>query len=54
MWTAERRPGVRGIAGGTFDDPNWFRIQRHIWTRSAQSWIPIPTDAECFEKGSPT
>jgi len=54
MWTAERRPGVRGIAGGTFDDPYWFRIQRHIWTRSAQPWVAIPADVECFEKGSST
>ena len=53
-WTAERRPGTRGINGGTFDDPNWVQIVRkHIWTRSAQRWIVIPADVECFEKGSP-
>ncbi len=51
-WTMERRPGVRGIAGGTFDDPGWLRIGRHIWTRSAQPWVSIPADLECFEKGS--
>lgn len=50
-WTAERRPGMRAIAGGTFDDPNWLRIARHIWTRSAQPWVSIPTDVECFERG---
>ena len=53
-WRAERRPGTIGIAGGTFDDPNWVKIQRHIWTRSAQHWTSIPADLECFEKGSPT
>jgi hypothetical protein len=52
-WTAERRPGVRGIAAGTFDDPAWVKIQRHIWTRSAQPWISVPADVECFDKGSP-
>lgn len=53
-WTAERRPGARGINGGTFDDPDWVQIRRrHIWTRSAQSWVVIPADAECFEKGAP-
>jgi len=52
-WTAERRPGMRAIAGGTFDDPNWLRIGRHIWTRSAQPWVPIPAEVECFEKGTP-
>jgi hypothetical protein len=52
-WTVERRPGVRGIAGGSFDDPDWVRITRHIWTRSAQHWIVMPADVECLEKGSP-
>ena len=32
--TAEIRPGVRTIAAGTFDDPNWFSINRHIWVQS--------------------
>lgn len=52
-WTGERRPGMRSMAGGTFDDRNWFRIARHIWTRSAQPWVSIPVEVECFEKGSP-
>lgn len=53
-WTAERRPGMRAIAGGTFDDPNWLTLTRHIWTRSSQPWVPIPSGVECFEKGTPT
>ncbi len=53
-WTSERRPGVRGVSAGTFDDPNWVKIQRHIWTRSAQSWITFPTDVQCFEAAAPT
>ena len=52
-WTAERRPGTRGIAGGTFDDPHWFKVARHIWTRSALHWISIPGEVERFEKGTP-
>jgi hypothetical protein len=52
-WTVERRPGTRGIAGGTYDDPSWLRVTRHIWTRSARPWTSIPTDVETFEKGSP-
>lgn len=35
-WTGEKFPGGRGIAGGTYDDPNWFTPQVHVWTRSAQ------------------
>jgi len=53
-WTVERRPGTRGIAGGTFDNPSWLQITRHIWTRSAQPWTVIPQDVETFEKGTPT
>ena len=26
-WTAEGFPGSRGIAVGTFDDPNWIKLQ---------------------------
>lgn len=53
-WTAQRRPGIHGINGGTFDDPDWVQVVRkHIWTRSARRWIVIPADVECFEKGAP-
>lgn len=45
-WTVEALPGARGIAGGTFDDPNWFDIKRHYWTRSAQHWMVYPTGVE--------
>jgi hypothetical protein len=32
--TAQVRSGMRAIAGGSFDDPDWFTIERHIWVRS--------------------
>ena len=51
-WTAEAFPGGRAVAGGTFDDPDWVRIERHVWTRSAHRWVPIPPEVEKFEKGS--
>jgi hypothetical protein len=50
--TAEVRPGWRGVAGGTFDDPGWFRIERHIWTRSARPWVVIPADVDVYLEGS--
>jgi hypothetical protein len=40
--TGEKRPGQRALMGGTFDDPNWFTIGRHIWTRSKVQWLAIP------------
>ena len=50
--TTELRPGLRGIAAGTLDDPDWFRIDRHIWSRSARPWVSIPDGVEVYEKGS--
>ena len=50
--TAEVRPGLRAIAGGTFDDPDWFRIDRHIWTSSMRPWVAIPSDVTVFPQGS--
>jgi hypothetical protein len=49
----ERFPGARGIFVGTFDNPNWVKIERHIWTRSAQHWVVFPENMERFEKSTP-
>jgi hypothetical protein len=48
--TFERSPELRSQLGGTFDDTAWISITRHIWTRSAQHWVPIPEDLPHFEK----
>lgn len=50
--TTELRPGLRAIAAGTMDDPDSFRIERHIWSRSARRWVTIPEGVEVYEKGS--
>ncbi len=50
--TAEVRPGLRSIAVGTFDDPDWVRIERHIWVRSKRPWVSIPPEAAVFPQGS--
>jgi hypothetical protein len=42
--TAEMRPGQRAIAGGTFDDPTWFKIRQHIWVDSKVPWVSIPAE----------
>ncbi len=52
MWTTDHRPGIRMIMVGTLDDPNWVKIAMHTWTRSAQHWMVIPQNVDCFEKGS--
>jgi len=50
--TAEVRPGMRSIALGTFDDPDWIKIERHIWARSKRPWVSIPSDVAVFPQGS--
>jgi hypothetical protein len=47
--TLEARPGLRGIAAGTFDDPNWIKPQLHGFTRSALHWVVFPAEVEVFE-----
>ena len=51
-WTLELFPDGRGVAGGTFDDPSWVKLERHTWTRSKQHWVPIPPGTDAFEKSS--
>lgn len=51
-WTAEALPGMRAIAGGSFDDPKWLRVERFGWMRSALPWVVAPPGVECFEKGA--
>jgi hypothetical protein len=49
---AELRSGLRGISAGTMEDPDSFRIDRHIWTRSARPWVAIPEGVAVYEKGA--
>ena len=51
-WTVEALPGVRAIAGGSLDDPDWLELNRHVWLRSAQRWVPVPQGVERFDEGS--
>jgi hypothetical protein len=50
--TAEVFPGLRGIAGGTFDERSWIKIDRQVWTASARPWVTLPSDIETFPKAS--
>lgn len=37
------------VKPGTLDDTSWLHPIGHIWTRSAQPWVPIPQDSVIFE-----
>jgi hypothetical protein len=50
--TAEVRAGLRSLSIGAFDEPDRFRIERHIWTRSKRPWLSIPADVAVFAQGS--
>lgn len=42
------QPGLRYVPGGLFDDTSWITPCAHIWTRSAQPWITIPSDVRTY------
>jgi hypothetical protein len=46
--TFERWPDMRAISRGCLDDPNAVQITANIWTRSAQSGVPLPAGIDCF------
>jgi hypothetical protein len=48
---AQLRPGMHTIAGGTFDDPQWFTIDRHIWVQSKLPWVKIPEGMPVYPQG---
>ncbi len=50
--TAEVRPGMKGIAAGTFDALDWFVIDRHIWVQSKQPWVTIPPGVAVYPRAS--
>ncbi len=42
----EHLPAEYVVSGGTFDDPNWFEVSKHIWTRSKVKWMTPPEGCE--------
>lgn len=50
--TFQKIPHEIAILAGTFDETSWISVDRHVWTRSKQHWVPLPPDASCFERSS--
>jgi hypothetical protein len=49
----ERNPRASIVKPGTLDDTTWLKPVGHIWTRSAQSWVPIPQTTVNYEGQPP-
>ena len=45
VWEPEARPGMRGLAGGTFDDTSWIKNPWNIWCDSKQDWYQLPEES---------
>jgi hypothetical protein len=49
-WTLEFLPGLRGLAGGTFDNPqSWLKPQRYVFARSKPEWLAAPDGVDIFD-----
>ncbi len=49
-WTLELRPGWRGIAGGTFDQPTfWYDLDTFIFARSKPEWLELPSSLDVHD-----
>ena len=45
-------PRCGTTVSSTFDDTRWINVERHVWTRSKQHWVPLPSGVPAFEKSS--
>lgn len=50
LWGPSRAADLAVLEPGTLDDTSSLRPVGHIWTRSPQSWVPIPASALNFTK----
>ncbi len=46
-------PDLQWVKAGTLDDASWFVPQMHIWTSTAQPWVPFDESVPTFEKNPP-
>jgi hypothetical protein len=46
-------PDLQWVKAGTLDDASWFVPQMHMWTSTAQPWVPFDESVPTFEKNPP-
>jgi hypothetical protein len=49
----EHNPKASIVKPGTLDDTTWLEPVGHIWTRSAQPWVQIPSTTVNYEAQPP-
>jgi hypothetical protein len=49
----ERNPQVSILKPGTLEDTKWLHPVGHVWTRSAQAWVNIPSDTVNYDAQPP-
>ena len=42
-------PETIRLKPGTLDDTSIIKPEMHVWTKSAQPWVELPTDMPCHE-----
>lgn len=52
--TVERNEAVYGVLVGTFDDPAWVTIDKHIFVGSALPWEAFADDMDLYDGMSAT
>jgi hypothetical protein len=50
LWGPSSVADLAVLEPGTLDDTSWLRPIGHIWTRSAQPWIPVPEGSLNFSE----
>ncbi|MDJ0865374.1 MAG: GFA family protein [Myxococcota bacterium] len=51
VWSEPARfPEILSLRPGTLDDTSWLEPIAHIWTASAQPWVPIPEGVRRHER----
>jgi hypothetical protein len=48
-----RRPGIIGVHGGCFADPDFPKPTRILWLKDKCSWVDLPDEIERFDEQAP-
>ena len=49
----EEIPTIRFVKAGTLADSSWVKVDSSFWSCTAESWSPVDSTAEAFDKNPP-